>query len=83
MAIGHHISKGKFNWDTIQDHKKNFREGRAYQAYLKNHSQHETELQEIVNRVQAQSFFEDSDNKSMNNTKEHKINGMFKKIKFY
>ena len=73
VAIASHIAKGTFNWDSIKDHKKNFREGKAYKAYLRNHQQHESELQEMVQRLQAQSFFEESDQKSLDQMKEHKI----------
>jgi len=67
LSIAHSISKSstKFDWDSIKNFKKNFRQSKAYQKYLANHPNHDSDLQEMLSRVQASAFFEENDIKSM------------------
>jgi hypothetical protein len=52
VALAYSISaKGAFNWEVLNDYKKNYRESREYQKYLNSHPNHEQDLFEIVSKV--------------------------------
>lgn len=48
MAIAYALSVGKIKLDQLEGYKKNYRESRAYQAYLNRNPQHETSLQDLI-----------------------------------
>ena len=53
LAIATTISKFdyKLDWETLKQYKKNYRESKAYLAYLKNHSNHEVDLADLMERI--------------------------------
>ena len=73
----------KFEWSSLDEYKKTYRESRAYKAYVKNHHNHENDLEEMIMRITSFEFFKKSDAISLNKDIANEKENIFKKVKAY
>jgi len=73
-------AKGKFNWEVLKDYRKSYRESRDYQKYINNHSSHDQDLHDLLQKVQGFNFYKENNAKSQTNTRNSKIDNLVKKV---
>ena len=61
LAIAYYISEKRDGWKLLDKYKKDFKQSKAYLAYIRNHPNHEHDVAEILHRASAKDYFEKQD----------------------
>lgn len=58
LAIAFVISEKRDTLEKLENYKKDFKQSKAYNSYLKNHPNHTQEVQEILMRAECSDYFD-------------------------